>query len=112
MPLISMASRLTPSATLTLGFIGLGAMGGAFARNLARAGYRVLGFDLSADRLAACTAVDVGDAGGAGTVSAAESAEALVDTSDVVLTSLPSSQAFVDTADTIFIPRAHRGQIF
>ena len=32
----------------TVGVIGLGIMGGAFARNLAAAGYRVVGYDISA----------------------------------------------------------------
>ena len=34
----------------TVGIIGLGIMGGAFAKNLARAGWRVVGYDISAAR--------------------------------------------------------------
>ena len=34
----------------TVGVIGLGIMGGAFAKNLARAGWRVVGYDISAAR--------------------------------------------------------------
>ena len=34
----------------TVGVIGLGIMGGAFARNLAAAGWRVVGYDISAAR--------------------------------------------------------------
>ena len=34
----------------TVGIIGLGIMGGAFAKNLAAAGWRVIGYDLSAAR--------------------------------------------------------------
>ena len=30
----------------TVGVIGLGIMGGAFAKNLARAGWRVVGYDM------------------------------------------------------------------
>ena len=33
-----------------VGVIGLGIMGGAFAKNLAKAGWRVVGFDISAAR--------------------------------------------------------------
>ena len=34
----------------TVGVIGLGIMGGAFAHNLAAAGWRVIGYDLDAKR--------------------------------------------------------------
>ena len=34
----------------TVGIIGLGIMGGAFAKNLSRAGWRVVGYDISAAR--------------------------------------------------------------
>ena len=34
----------------TIGIIGLGVMGGAFAKNLCAAGWRVIGFDLSCAR--------------------------------------------------------------
>ena len=34
----------------TVGMIGLGIMGGAFAKNLAAAGWRVVGYDISAAR--------------------------------------------------------------
>ena len=34
----------------TVGVIGLGIMGGAFAKNLAKAGWRVVGYDISAAR--------------------------------------------------------------
>ena len=34
----------------TVGVIGLGIMGGAFAKNLAAAGWRVVGYDISAAR--------------------------------------------------------------
>jgi putative dehydrogenase len=33
-----------------VGIIGLGIMGGAFAKNLAQAGWRVIGYDISAAR--------------------------------------------------------------
>ena len=34
----------------TVGIVGLGIMGGAFARNLIERGWRVVGFDISAAR--------------------------------------------------------------
>ena len=37
----------------TIGFIGLGEMGGPMARNLIQAGYAIVGYDLTAERLAA-----------------------------------------------------------
>jgi len=39
------------SACPTLGFIGLGAMGGPMAANLLRAGYPLTAFDIAGDRL-------------------------------------------------------------
>ena len=39
------AGRKTKS---TVGIIGLGIMGGAFAKNLRQAGWRVIGYDISA----------------------------------------------------------------
>ena len=53
----------------TIGFIGLGSMGLPMARNLLVKGFRVRGFDLRAESLAA-----LGDAGGAGAGTAAEAA--------------------------------------
>lgn len=92
-----------PSPDLTLGFIGLGAMGGNVTRNLLHAGYQVVAFDLSAARLEACVAHGA---------SAATDAADLVGRSDVVLTSLPSSQAFVTLADDVLLPNARAGQVF
>ncbi|MGD9806506.1 MAG: NAD(P)-dependent oxidoreductase [Hyphomicrobiaceae bacterium] len=40
----------------TIGFIGLGAMGGGMAANLAKAGFRVVGMDLNSERTAALAA--------------------------------------------------------
>jgi 3-hydroxyisobutyrate dehydrogenase-like beta-hydroxyacid dehydrogenase len=46
----------------TVGIVGLGIMGGAFAKNLAAAGWRVIGYDISAARRreAARAGVEVG----------------------------------------------------
>ena len=85
-----------------LGFIGVGAMGGPMARHLLRAGYPLRAFDTDAERLAAC-----GRAGAVGARSAAE----VVDGSEVVLLSLPSSDAFVHTAEDTLLPHARRGQV-
>ncbi len=87
----------------TLGMIGLGAMGGPMARNLAAGGYRVLGFDTSAERLRASAAAGVEPERGLDTV---------VGRCDAVLTSLPSSEALVQVAEEHFLPRARPGQLF
>ncbi|HXI17740.1 MAG TPA: NAD(P)-dependent oxidoreductase [Chloroflexota bacterium] len=95
---------LSPASSRpTLGFIGLGAMGGHFARNLVRAGYRVLGFDLSAARLTECQA---------GGVQPSATAAAVVDGAEMVLTSMPSSESWVHLARAVLIPRARHGQLF
>ena len=85
-----------------IGVIGLGAMGGPMARNLAAAGYAVGAFDLGQERL---------DAAVAAGVSAAKSAAAVVAVSEVTLTSLPSSDAFVRVAEESLLPAIQAGQI-
>lgn len=89
------------SALPTIGFIGLGEMGGPMVRNLLQAGYPVLGFDLDAQRLA--TAVAAGAIAGADVVD-------LVRQSHVIATSLPSSQAFVAVAEQEILPHVAAGQ--
>lgn len=65
----------------TVGFVGLGRMGGKICRNIVRkSGRPVVAFDLSAEALAAC--VDVG-------ATAAKSVAEVVEAADVVFTSLP-----------------------
>jgi 3-hydroxyisobutyrate dehydrogenase len=67
----------------TIGFIGLGNMGGPMAANLVKAGHKVIAFDLiEASRSQA-------KADGAGI---AESAVAAVDEADVVITMLPAGK--------------------
>jgi 3-hydroxyisobutyrate dehydrogenase len=68
-------------ANTTIGFVGLGHMGGPMAINLAKAGYAVRGFDLVPE------AVAKAEAGG---VAAVDSVAATVAGADVVLTSLPN----------------------
>lgn len=66
----------------TIGFIGLGIMGGPMARHLVRAGHTVTGFDRSPERTAALI-----EAGGA----AADSIEQTVKGADVVAIMVPDS---------------------
>ncbi|MEN0015066.1 MAG: 3-hydroxyisobutyrate dehydrogenase [Solirubrobacteraceae bacterium] len=67
----------------TVGFIGLGHMGGPMAVNLAKAGYTVRGFDLVPELLAEAQAGGVTPVG-----SVAEA----VDGAEVVITSLPNGR--------------------
>jgi 3-hydroxyisobutyrate dehydrogenase-like beta-hydroxyacid dehydrogenase len=70
------------SSDTTLGYIGLGAMGGAMARNLIRKGRSLVVFDIDERRRAA-----LGDEGAAIAATAAEVAAQ----ADVVFTSLPGA---------------------
>ncbi|HTT48832.1 MAG TPA: NAD(P)-dependent oxidoreductase [Pseudolabrys sp.] len=76
----------------TVGIIGLGIMGGAFAKNLAAAGWRVIGYDISAARRR--------EAARAG-VEAARNAVEVAAAAPVILTSLPKPQALMDTVRAI-----------
>lgn len=69
--------------TSTIGFIGLGNMGGPMAINLVKAGHRVLGFDLSEAALA--TLVEAGGERGGGVAELAAEA-------DVIVTMLPAGK--------------------
>lgn len=75
---------------MTVGFIGLGRMGGNMCRNvIAKSGQEVLVHDLSADAVAACV-----EAGGRAAPSVGELAAA----SDVIFSSLPRPQNVEDVA--------------
>ncbi len=76
----------------TVGVIGLGIMGGAFAKNLAAAGWRVIGYDISA--AARRTAQRAG-------VEIARNAVELAAAVPTILTSLPKPQALMDTVKAI-----------
>src|ERR1035441_4184776 len=76
----------------TVGVIGLGIMGGAFAKNLSRAGWRVVGYDISAARRR--------EAQRAG-IEIASSAIDLAGKVPTILTSLPKPQALIDTVRAI-----------
>ena len=76
----------------TVGVIGLGIMGGSFAKNLVAAGWRVIGYDISAAKRR--------EAQGAG-VELANSAAEVAAAAPITLTSLPKPQALMDTAREI-----------
>lgn len=86
-----------------VGFIGLGAMGGRMARNLYRAGHRVVGYDIRADRLEECQAWGI---------IAAKNVGEVVARCNPVLTSVRSPEAWVRLAETELVPRAWAGQVF
>ena len=86
----------------TIGVIGLGQMGGGIAANLARAGYRVIGYDLKAEAIERLI-----EAGG----GSAKSSEDIVARADVVLTSVEGRDA-IELADTVLLPNARASQIY
>lgn len=77
------------SAKLTAGVIGLGIMGGTFARHLAAAGIRTLGYDPLPEQMEAAG------------VDARPSARAVAEEADVLITSLPHVAALVEAVDGI-----------
>jgi 3-hydroxyisobutyrate dehydrogenase-like beta-hydroxyacid dehydrogenase len=76
----------------TVGIIGLGIMGGAFAQNLVDAGWRVIGFDLDPKRRKTLARVGVEIASDATDIAAK---------APVIITSLPSPPALADTVTAI-----------
>ena len=83
----------------TVGVIGLGIMGGAFAKNLAAAGWRVVGYDISAARRR--------EAARAG-VKIARNAADVAQAAPVILTSLPTPQALMATVRKIAAAKVRR----
>jgi len=81
---------------VTVGVIGLGIMGGAFARNLVTAGWRVVGYDPNPARRreARRAGVDLAN-------NAAEVASAV----PIILTSLPKPRALTETVQEIAAAR-------
>src|SRR5260370_17162429 len=75
----------------TVGVVGLGNMGGAFARHLAAAGWRVLGFDIDAARKRAAARAGVEIA----------PVETLAAVAPVIVLSLPNPQALDATIAAI-----------
>ncbi len=82
---------------MKVGFIGLGNMGGPMAKNLAKAGHDVTGFDLAAPCPDGVTKAD----------SAAHAAKG----QDVVITMLPNGEILRAVADQI-IPAMQNGAVF
>ena len=76
----------------TVGVIGLGIMGGAFAKNLVTAGWEVVGYDTNAARRQEAKRAGVKIAANAAEVAAA---------APTILTSLPKPQALIETARKI-----------
>lgn len=72
---------------MVIGFIGLGSMGGALARNIIRKGYEVKVFDLS--QAAMNNTLNVGG-------KAADSLKGLASEVDILFTSLPLSKHLID----------------
>ena len=83
----------------TVGVIGLGIMGGAFAGNLAAAGWRVIGYDISAARRR--------EAARAGVEIAANAID-LAGKVPTILTSLPKPLALMDTVRKIAAAKLKR----
>jgi len=79
-------------AKKTVGVIGLGIMGGSFSRNLIRAGWRVVGFDI-----AAAKRKELGKAG----AEMARNAREVAAASPLVITSLPKPEELIATAKEI-----------
>jgi 3-hydroxyisobutyrate dehydrogenase len=78
----------------TIGFIGLGNMGGGMAANLAKAGHKVIAFDLSGEALAR--------AGAHGCHPVSDPVQAVSD-ADVVVTMLPAGKHVASVYnDTVF----------
>jgi len=80
------------SGKQTVGIVGLGIMGGAFARNLVASGFRVIGFDVDPARRRAARRARV---------EIAADAAALAAQAPVVITSLPHPAALVATVAAI-----------
>jgi 3-hydroxyisobutyrate dehydrogenase-like beta-hydroxyacid dehydrogenase len=83
----------------TVGVIGLGIMGGAFAKNLAASGWRVIGYDISAARRREASRAGVEIVRNAVDVAAAAA---------VVLTSLPKPHVLMDAARAIAAAKLKR----
>jgi putative dehydrogenase len=87
------------SAKGTVGVVGLGIMGGAIARNLAAAGWRVLGYDIDAARTREAAAAGVETTASAGSLAA---------TAPAIITSLPTPAALDQTVDAIVTAKPPR----
>jgi L-threonate 2-dehydrogenase len=86
------AFSLQRNIAMKVGVIGLGIMGGAMAANLARCGFKVVGYDPAASAIARAKVAGI---------DTASSAEGVVKHADLVLTSLASLAAVRETASVI-----------
>ena len=75
-----------------IGIVGLGIMGGAFARNLVGGGWSVVGYDTEPQRNAEAKAAGV---------EIAHSAQAVAEAAADIILSLPTPRAVLDTAEVI-----------
>ena len=87
----------------TIGFIGLGNMGGRMAKNLHNAGYPLIGYDIDAAKCTALAAIDA---------TVGKDTTEVVKNSDVIMTSLRSSDVFCSVAEQYLIPNARDGHVF
>jgi 3-hydroxyisobutyrate dehydrogenase-like beta-hydroxyacid dehydrogenase len=78
--------------TNRIGIVGLGIMGGAFARNLVAGGRNVIGYDIEPARTREAKAAGV---------EIARSAEAVAEAAVDIVLSLPTPRAVLDTAEAI-----------
>ena len=94
---------MEPQQLRKIGFIGLGNMGGRMAKNLHNAGYPLIGYDIDAAKCEALAAT--------GATVGQDTAE-VVKNSDVIMTSLRSSDIFCNVAEQHLIPNARGGHVF
>ena len=94
---------MTSQKLSIIGFIGLGNMGGRMAKNLHNAAYPLSGYDIDAAKCEALAAT--GATVGKHTIE-------VVRNSDIIMTSLRSSDIFCSVAEQHFIPNAREGHIF
>lgn len=83
----------------TVGVIGLGIMGGSFAKNLAAAGWRVVGYDISAKARKAAERAGV---------EIAKSAVDVAGKVPTIITSLPKPQALIETVRALAAAKLKR----
>lgn len=88
---------------ITVGFVGLGHMGGPMAANLAKAGYVVRGFDL------APAALEQARRDG---ITVVETAAQAATDADVVITMLPSGKHVLDLYERDLLTAARQGTLF
>ena len=73
------------------------------AKNLYNSGYRLIGYDIDAEKREALAAIGA---------TAGKDSNAVVKNSDVIMTSLRSSAIFCSVAEKHLIPNARAGQVF